>query len=131
DDWTILLPGDIEQAAEDALLSVNPRQLRSDLVVAPHHGSNSSSTAEFVTAVDPQWVLFSTGYKNSYGFPKSEVVQRWQAQGARLLNTAQSGAIEFRLRSGEVKPQPRLYRELNQRFWQLDDGASANQLGPE
>ncbi|MCG7972775.1 MAG: hypothetical protein JBO36_19190, partial [Candidatus Thiodiazotropha taylori] len=82
-------------------------------------------------AVDPQWVLFSTGYKNSYGFPKSEVVQRWQAQGARLLNTAQSGAIEFRLRSGEVKPQPRLYRELNQRFWQLDDGALANQLGPE
>lgn len=131
DDWTILLPGDIEQAAEDALLSVNPRQLRSDLVVAPHHGSNSSSTAEFVTAVDPQWVLFSTGYKNSYGFPKSEVVQRWQAQGARQLNTAQSGAIEFRLRSGEVKPQPRFYRELNQRFWQLDDGASANQLGPE
>ncbi|MBW9271171.1 MAG: DNA internalization-related competence protein ComEC/Rec2 [Candidatus Thiodiazotropha sp. (ex. Lucinisca nassula)] len=131
DDWMILLPGDIEQAAEDALLSVNPQQLRSDLVVAPHHGSNSSSTAEFVTAVDPQWVLFSTGYKNSYGFPKPEVIRRWQAQGAKLLNTAQSGAIEFRLTSGEVKVQPRLYRELNQRFWQLGDGVSGNHLRPE
>ncbi|MCG7983861.1 MAG: DNA internalization-related competence protein ComEC/Rec2 [Candidatus Thiodiazotropha lotti] len=131
DDWSILLPGDIEQAAEDALLRVNPQQLRSDLVVAPHHGSNSSSTAEFVTAVDPQWVLFSTGYKNSYGFPKPEVVERWQAQGARLLNTADSGAIEFRLVAGEVEPKPRLYRELNQRFWRQGDGDSGHYLRSE
>ncbi|MCG7913819.1 MAG: DNA internalization-related competence protein ComEC/Rec2 [Candidatus Thiodiazotropha weberae] len=131
ENWTILLPGDIEQAAEDALLRANPQQLRSDLVVAPHHGSSSSSTAEFVTAVDPQWVLFSTGYKNSYGFPKPEVVQRWQAQGAGLLNTAQSGAIEFRLGVDEMKPQPRLYRELNQRFWHQGDGGSGNHLRSE
>ena len=121
-DWTILLPGDIEQAAEAALIRANPQQLRADLVVAPHHGSNSSSTAEFVTAVDPQWVLFSTGYKNSYGFPKPAVVQRWQAQGARSLNTAERGAIEFRLVPGEMDPQPRLYRELNRRLWQQGEG---------
>jgi competence protein ComEC len=119
DGGSILLPGDIEWAAEAALLQANPQQLKSDILVAPHHGSNSSSTAEFVTAVDPQWVLFSTGYKNSYGFPKHEVVQRWQGQGAKLLNTAEVGAIEFRLLPGEKPSIPRLYREVNRRYWRL------------
>jgi competence protein ComEC len=117
-EWSILLPGDIEQAAEAELLRANFQQLQSDFILAPHHGSNSSSTAEFVTAIDPQWVLFSTGYKNSYGFPKPEVVQRWRAQGAKLLNTAESGAIEFHLAPGEKSPEPRLYGELNRAYWQ-------------
>ncbi|MCG8014240.1 MAG: hypothetical protein JAY64_21415, partial [Candidatus Thiodiazotropha weberae] len=64
-------------------------------------------------------------------FPKPEVVERWQAQGARLLNTADSGAIEFRLVAGEVEPKPRLYRELNQRFWRQGDGDSGNYLRSE
>jgi competence protein ComEC len=119
DEWSILLPGDIEWAAEEALLQTNPQQLQSDILVAPHHGSNSSSTAEFVTAVDPKWVLFSTGYKNSYGFPKTEVIQRWQTQGAKLLNTAEVGAIEFRLLPGEKQSIPRLYREVNRQYWSL------------
>jgi competence protein ComEC len=121
DEWSILLPGDIEQAGEAELLRAYPQQLRSDLIVAPHHGSNSSSTAEFVTAIDPQWVLFSTGYKNSYGFPKPEVVQRWRAQGAKLLNTAESGAIEFHLAPGKKNPEPRLYGELNREYGQWDE----------
>jgi competence protein ComEC len=116
-EWSILLPGDIEQAAEAELLRANPQQLEVDIIVAPHHGSNSSSTAEFVTAVSPKWVLFSTGYKNSYGFPKHQVVQRWQGQGAKLLNTAQVGAIEFRLLPGEKQSMPRLYRQENRRYW--------------
>ncbi|MEJ2618983.1 MAG: DNA internalization-related competence protein ComEC/Rec2 [Candidatus Thiodiazotropha sp.] len=116
--WSILVPGDIEWAAEAALLQTIPQQLGSDILVAPHHGSNSSSTAEFVTAVGPQWVLFSTGYENSYGFPNHEVVQRWQDQGAKLLDTAKVGAIEFRLLPGEKHSMPRLYREVNRRYWQ-------------
>jgi competence protein ComEC len=115
---SILLPGDIEKAGEDSLLRQNPDRLKSWLVVAPHHGSNSSSTSEFVAAVDPKWILFSTGYKNSYGFPKPEVVQRWQAQGADILNTALTGAIEFRIVPGEMDPVPRLYRDWNSRYWQ-------------
>jgi competence protein ComEC len=117
-EWTILLPGDIEKAAEGALLQQAPQLLKSELIVAPHHGSNSSSTAAFVKAVDPKWVLISAGYKNRYGFPKPEVIARWQAQGATILNSAQTGAIEFRLLPGEENPNLRLYRELNRRYWQ-------------
>lgn len=116
-DWGILLPGDIEKAAEEQLIDQSPEHLKSKLIVAPHHGSNSSSSPEFVTAVDPEWVLFSTGYKNSYGFPRPEVIERWRLQGADNLNTALSGAIEFRIAAGEKNPLPRLYRVLNGRYW--------------
>jgi competence protein ComEC len=116
-DWKILLPGDIEQEGEKQLLKQDHDRLKSQIVVAPHHGSKSSSTPGFVSAVDPQWVLFSTGYKNSYGFPKSEVVQRWRSLGAKTLNTAQTGAIEFRIGPGKKNLAPRLYRELNARYW--------------
>ena len=116
-DWGILLPGDIEKAGEEQLINLYSDQLKSKLLVAPHHGSNSSSSRQFVTAVDPEWVLFSTGYKNSYGFPKPEVIDRWRVQGAVDLNTALTGAIEFRIAPGEQTPLPRLYRALNTRYW--------------
>ncbi|MCU7905552.1 MAG: DNA internalization-related competence protein ComEC/Rec2 [Candidatus Thiodiazotropha sp. (ex Epidulcina cf. delphinae)] len=116
-DWTILLPGDIEKEAEKLLLERYGRDLKSRILVAPHHGSSTSSSAPFVAAVDPEWTLFSSGYKNSYGFPKHEVVQRWQARGAVTLNTAETGAIQFRLKPGQVELEPRLYRELNLRYW--------------
>ncbi|MCU7926674.1 MAG: DNA internalization-related competence protein ComEC/Rec2 [Candidatus Thiodiazotropha sp. (ex Dulcina madagascariensis)] len=116
-DWTILLPGDIEKEAEKLLLERHGGDLKSRILVAPHHGSATSSSAPFVAAVDPEWTLFSSGYKNSYGFPKHEVVQRWRAQGAETLNTAETGAIQFRLKPGQVELGPRLYRELNRRYW--------------
>ena len=116
-DWKILLPGDIEKEGESRLLQRYRDELKSELLVAPHHGSKSSSTAEFVAAVDPDWVLFSTGYKNSYGFPKPEVTQRWLSQGAVTLDTARTGAIQFRITPEQSKLRPRLYRELNLRYW--------------
>ncbi|MCU7814611.1 MAG: DNA internalization-related competence protein ComEC/Rec2 [Candidatus Thiodiazotropha sp. (ex Rostrolucina anterorostrata)] len=116
-DWRILLPGDIEKVGEKHLLERYPDALKSQILVAPHHGSATSSTAPFVTAIDPEWVLFSTGYKNSYGFPKDEVVQRWQARGAVILNTAETGAIQLRLSPYQTELKPRLYRELNKRYW--------------
>jgi competence protein ComEC len=116
-DRRILLPGDIEARGESSLLQRHAGELRSEIVVAPHHGSATSSSQSFVKAVAPDWVLISSGYRNSYGFPKDEVVQRWRNQGAVILNSAETGAIQFRVGKPGVELSPRLYRKRNSRYW--------------
>ncbi|MBF0438508.1 MAG: DNA internalization-related competence protein ComEC/Rec2 [Magnetococcales bacterium] len=89
-----LLTGDMESKEENWLLSqkvLHPMTV----VLAPHHGSLTSSTRPFVEAVQPGHVVFSVGAENQWGFPKPEVVHRWQETGARLWRTDQEGAIRF------------------------------------
>lgn len=88
----ILLTGDIEKSREQWLLAQGVR-LHATIVVAPHHGSISSSSARFVQAVSPQAVLFPVGYYNRYNFPSHRVVARYRAVGARVFTSAQDGAI--------------------------------------
>jgi competence protein ComEC len=116
-DWRILLPGDIEGRGERTLLANYAKDLASEIVVAPHHGSATSSSQAFVDAVNPDWVLVSAGYRNSYDFPKDEVVRRWRQKGGMILNTAETGAIQFRITGGEQALIPHLYRQLNNRYW--------------
>ncbi|MGM0594176.1 MAG: DNA internalization-related competence protein ComEC/Rec2 [Pseudomonadota bacterium] len=110
----LLLTADIEAAAERALLQ-QPQSLAADILVAPHHGSTSSSSAAFVEAVGAEAVLFSVGYRNRYGFPHAEVVERYRQQGAELLRTDEDGAISFLL--GNDAPQLQRYRWQNRRIW--------------
>ena len=112
----LLLPGDIEQRSERLLLDKQSAQLPSDILVAPHHGSNTSSTAAFLQAVNPDYALFAVGYRNRYGFPKPAVVTRYAAEGARLLDSAHSGAITFRLGSA-ASPPPDTFRQQARRYW--------------
>jgi len=82
-----LLVGDIERAQEAALLARLPQpegagSLRSTLLLAPHHGSKTSSSAEFLAAVQPAVVLVQAGYRNRYGHPAPEVMARYRALGA-------------------------------------------------
>jgi len=90
---SVLLPGDIEAKAEEHLIATHAAQLASDLIVAPHHGSRTSSTAEFVRAVAPGIVVFSAGWRNHFGHPRPEVVARFRAIGSTALQTGASGAI--------------------------------------
>ncbi len=90
----LLLPGDIEASAENELV-VNPAFTTADLVVAPHHGSRTSSTAAFVQATRPRYVVFSTGFRNRWHFPVPDVVERWRQSGACGLSTADEGALQF------------------------------------
>ena len=87
----LLLPGDIEQNGERELLGHLPRV---DIVVVPHHGSRSSSSEPFVATTQPGWALVSAGYRNRWGFPRPEIVDRWEAAGAAVLTTAEGGALE-------------------------------------
>ncbi|MBL1261151.1 MAG: DNA internalization-related competence protein ComEC/Rec2 [Thiotrichaceae bacterium] len=117
---SLLLTGDIEAAAERALLNDQPGKLMARVVVAPHHGSKSSSSDLFVAAVAPQYVLFPAGYLNRYHFPHSEVTQRYQQQGSKMFISAATGAMTFHFNhAGEVRSFAR-YRYQNKRYWHSD-----------
>lgn len=112
----LLLTGDIERAAEWRLLRT-PQALPADVLVAPHHGSKTSSGADFIAAVDPSYVLFPVGYRNRWDFPRASVVARYQARGAMLLDTARDGAIGFRLGGAEALAPPSRHRHDHRRYW--------------
>lgn len=89
---SVLLPGDIERRAERGLLRDNP-MLASDVLLVPHHGSKTSSTQEFIRQVQPQVAVFTVGYRNRFGHPKEEVVERYRQAGSQLYRTDRDGAL--------------------------------------
>jgi competence protein ComEC len=92
--WSALFTGDITAHSEADLLVRQPVQrLHSTVLLAPHHGSKSSSSQAFVDAVAPRMVIISAGWRNPYGFPDSAVTARYRRQGARVLRTDRHGAV--------------------------------------
>jgi competence protein ComEC len=113
----VLLPADIERRSEDELLTVLPDRLRADLLVAPHHGSRTSSTPAFVRAVEPRLVVFPVGYRNRLGHPHREVLQRYEHAGARTYRTDRDGAVIVSIRAdGTTTVTP--WRAVYRRYWQ-------------
>ncbi len=90
---SVLLVSDIEAAAESWLVETYGHGLKSDILMAPHHGSKTSSTLSFLQAVQPKYVLISAGYKNQFGHPTAISLQRYQQIGAQWWNTADKGAL--------------------------------------
>jgi competence protein ComEC len=112
----ILLAGDIERSVESALLR-REASLQADVVVAPHHGSASSSSALFVQQLKPEIVVYSTGYQNRFRHPAASVQARYGAMGSRGFNTAVDGAVSITITApgvlsttGERQAQPRFWR---------------------
>jgi competence protein ComEC len=87
-----LLPGDIQSKQEKELVATGA-PLAADFLKGPHHGSKTSSTAEFIGAVAPQVVVISVGEANSFGHPNAGVITRYEARGVRLLRTDHDGAV--------------------------------------
>jgi competence protein ComEC len=114
---SLLLPGDLEQGVERRLAASLGGRLRSDVLVAAHHGSATSTSDAFLEQVAPRWVLYSAGYLNRFGFPDAGVHRRVLTAGARTLNTADTGAVELTLpASGPIAP-PRTFRDARRRLW--------------
>jgi len=111
----VLLTGDIEARAEQQI--VDRALARSATVlVAPHHGSRTSSSQRFVAATRPQVVVFSAGHRNRWGFPLADVEQRWRDAGSLTLRTATSGAVLVRIdRSGITRLEE--FRRVHRRYW--------------
>jgi competence protein ComEC len=97
----ILLAGDIEATQEVELAAAQAadpgRLLRADVLLAPHHGSGTSSTPAFLQAVAPQAAVFQVGYRNRYRHPKGEVYARYGSLGIDRMRTDQLGALTFDL----------------------------------
>ena len=74
----MLLTGDIERAEEASLALRYQEQLRATVMVAPHHGSKTSSSYALLKRVDPEIVIVAAGYKNSFGHPHPEVLRRYE-----------------------------------------------------
>ncbi len=96
---SLLLTGDIEARAERDLISRHV--LKSDWLYVPHHGSKTSSSPEFLAAVQPRIALISAGALNQFGHPHPSVVRRYHDAGIAVLNTENMGALE--LLNGQVR----------------------------
>lgn len=115
-DHQILLTGDIERQTEYKLLKTQRDKLKSTLLIAPHHGSNSSSTSAFIEAVSPQTVLFPVGYLNRYHFPSDKVIQRYQERQIKQYSTADHGALLVSLKQGQDQ-QITAWRQATHKIW--------------
>lgn len=111
-----LVPGDIDRSIESYLSRTIPEQLAADVLIAAHHGSNSSSSWPFIKSVSPQYVVFSSGYRNRYQHPHVSVQARYESIKAHMLSTSETGAIDFSVIDGQLQA-PRLYRQQHKRYW--------------
>ena len=91
----ILFTGDIGKKAESRLIA-SGQDLRSEVLKVPHHGSNTSSSAPFIDAVQPRYAIFSLGQSSQYQFPHPDVVARYRERGCAQLRTDELGAITLR-----------------------------------
>jgi competence protein ComEC len=109
-----LLTGDIETLSEQALVGRHGERLRADVLLAPHHGSRTSSSPEFVAAAGAQTVVFPVGYRNRFRHPNAEVLRRYEATGARLARTDRDGAVTVDF---AVSRRLTFEREARRRYW--------------
>lgn len=108
----LLLTGDIDRAAERALLDTS-LAVPTDWLQAPHHGSRSSSSRPFVQRLAPKSVLISRGRGNAFGHPHSQVLERYQALDSRVHDSAEQGAVRVQLGAFE----PAVVARSQRRFW--------------
>lgn len=116
---SVLLAGDIESSAELSLIRQAGPILKADVLLAPHHGSATSSTRAFLEQVAPRWAVFSVGYKNRFGFPHAAVLERYEAMDIGLLRTDQSGAVRMTFSSGAEAPQVYQHRLASCHPWRI------------
>ena len=109
-----LLTGDIEREQEAALVAGQREALRSDVLIVPHHGSRTSSTGAFLDAVQPTTAVFQAGYKNRFGHPAPDVLQRYRDRGVALQMSPACGAWRWES-SGSAEGV--CQRDLVRRYW--------------
>ncbi len=110
---TALLVGDIEREQEAALVARGPA-LQADVLLAPHHGSKTSSSAVFLDAVKPRIAIAQAGYRNRFGHPADEVLQRYRERGVRVFDSPHCGAFRW---DSAAPGQAICQRVEGRRYW--------------
>jgi competence protein ComEC len=90
---SFLFPGDIMSAGEARMVKRDAGALESSVLIAPHHGSRSSSSTAFLKHVDPDIVVISAGWRNRFKFPHVSVLRRYDKLGCRVYRTDLDGAV--------------------------------------
>jgi len=111
-----LLTGDIEAPQEAALVAALGAGLRSEVLMAPHHGSKTSSSAVFLDAVAPQRVIVQAGYRNRFGHPAPPVLARYAEHGIAIERSDRCGAWTWRPGDGAS-----CERHTARRYWHFAD----------
>ena len=109
-----LLPGDIPTTSEQQIIATGA-SLSAAVLLAPHHGSRHSSSAEFLQSVSPQVVIFSAGANNRYGHPHRDAIQRTADAGAAIYRTDSDGAVVVTLDAAGISPIR--WRDVYRRYW--------------
>ncbi|GHE76889.1 recombination protein 2 [Thalassotalea profundi] len=126
---SVLLPGDISQKIERRIVkqfsthdkvnttneSQKHQQLASTIIIAPHHGSKTSSSRPFLQAVSPQYAVFSAGFLNHWYMPAKTVVERYHKLNISTFNTAESGTVTFKISNKGIEVSQ--YRLDEWPFW--------------
>jgi competence protein ComEC len=104
--YSFLLPGDITKSSERELVSIAREKLASTVLIAPHHGSESSSTDLFLNQVNPEYIIISSGWKNRFHFPHPSVLKRYAGLGCKIFRTDINGAVSMLTdgQSLEIRP---------------------------
>lgn len=116
-DNSVLLSADIEKKAERRLVDEQYKKLKSTYLIAPHHGSKTSSSARFLDAVAPEYILIPVGYKNRYRMPHLDVLQRYNDRKIPIIETYRTGAISVRIGQKYTTKIPLQYRKDSQKYW--------------
>ena len=111
----LLLTGDIEAAQEALLVARHGSDLRSEVLLVPHHGSRTSSTPAFLQAVAPEVAVVQAAYRSRFGHPAPEVIERYHAQGIVVARSDRCGAWTWP--AGQPPQAAHCERDLRRRFW--------------
>lgn len=111
----VLLTGDIEARTEAALVDRHGDRLAADVLLPGHHGSRGSSSQAFVDGVRPALAVVSAGYRNRFGHPAAEVVDRFSAAGIDMSRTDREGALTVRLGQDGIATEAE--RAVRRRYW--------------
>lgn len=121
---SILIPGDVEKNAELSLLARNRIIPGSQILLAPHHGSMTSSTPGLVRAVAPDYVIISAGFLNRYRLPKQDIIDRYHQYGSIAINTAYAGAVSIQFDANGFWLETE--RDKSSRLWNFNTVQYAN-----
>lgn len=112
---SVLLTGDIEKQAENSLVQNIPDLIKADIMLVPHHGSKTSSTDNFIGSVAPKYGFISAGYRNRFGFPKQDIMSRYESHGVKTFVSYKTGELSAKFaKTGLIIEQ---FRSKIRRFW--------------
>ncbi|QTA78528.1 DNA internalization-related competence protein, ComEC/Rec2-like [Desulfonema limicola] len=108
---SILFPGDVEARAEQELTAINQDSLKSTIMIAPHHGSKTSSSDLLLDHVSPEIIIISAGWKNRFNCPHDSVLEKYKNRGIQVFGTNLNGAVSISWDSKKFNIKP--YKSAN------------------